>query len=639
MLLFLPRRVPSVDFYPPMENFGGTPLLEWCLRRLMKCSQYAKEALVVAVDGQIHPEPEIEEIVRKVGAMPFMPSRLGKLNCIQQALQDAQSNNIAVINLEAALGPLDLIHRVFQFHIENENDYTNTINVPDRVAPVVYRSSLIERMVSLLRPGLPTDPQIIIRSLTAASNLSSQTSGETIRSSPCDFKKLYRCNTALLPRRVSLQTHSALGVARKVIKANMLEVSPLSSPCAIMYRWQQIDKLKSAPRNARLSGNALPLNISIGWPKSKTKQPVRVLLVSSASVFGGPHSALTAIMRNIQPYRISMSALVGFSGHFTRLLRSYGIECSCPETNFSDTSMESFQFVLSALRDASPDVIHLDGVECKAVFFAASALNIPIIQHIRLARIKAYKDTLQHATRLVSVSRFVTRELEREGIDESRICTIYDGVSIKEDNAPIKRCREVREALGIPCNKKLIMQVGRIEPNKGQGMALQAFRLLRRKQPNAHLVFVGEVQGAFDYYNTLQDMVQNLNQTEFVSFLPFQEDMDSLYASASVLVNCGMHEALGMTVLEAMAAQLPVVVTDSGGLPEMIEHGVSGLVASNTSESIAECIGAILQDDNFALALGRNARLRVQSEFSASKAAAQMMVLYENVALETTNSC
>ena len=149
------------------------------------------------------------------------------------------------------------------------------------------------------------------------------------------------------------------------------------------------------------------------------------------------------------------------------------------------------------------------------------------------------------------------------------------------------------DAPGFAASDPLILLVGRDLFRKGFPVLVQALPLVRRIFPGAHALVVGR-----EYVHT-RIAARFLARRQPISFLPQQSpaELASLYRRAAVLVLPSRREAFGIVLLEAMAAGLPVVASRTGGIPEVVEEGVSGLLHEpGDAEDLADKIVRVVRD-------------------------------------------
>lgn len=167
-------------------------------------------------------------------------------------------------------------------------------------------------------------------------------------------------------------------------------------------------------------------------------------------------------------------------------------------------------------------------------------------------------------------------------------------------------------------NKKIILCVARLVPNKGVDLALQALRILHAKfgLRNAALAFVS---GGQDHMKPkLQNLCREWNLTHDVRFLGKRADIAELLLACDIVIQPSRLEAFGYSIIEAMAAGKPIVATNVGGIPELIENGITGLLVRPDPNEIAQGIATILADDDLGRELGQAARENYLSHYTTA---------------------
>lgn len=194
---------------------------------------------------------------------------------------------------------------------------------------------------------------------------------------------------------------------------------------------------------------------------------------------------------------------------------------------------------------------------------------------------RLWRKSLHKRQFFYAVSRFAAERFVRDtGVASARVRVIYNAVEKPPPLSEAERAAaraEVRRELGLPSNAALLLSVGRLLPRKGQDTALQATAPLL-KQENAWLLFAGTPAtggeltecGATDFLAELKEAAA-AGAAERVRFLGFRRDVHRLMSAADCLLHLARHEAFGLVAAEAFAADLPVVVSDRGGLPEVVE--------------------------------------------------------------------
>ncbi len=219
----------------------------------------------------------------------------------------------------------------------------------------------------------------------------------------------------------------------------------------------------------------------------------------------------------------------------------------------------------------------------------------------------------------------------RMKVREEKVVVVHNGVDVQEYN-PRKVSSSaqdsLRKSIGLSNGDSLILTVARLVPEKGHLYLIEAAAQVVKQRPDARFVFIGEGP----LRNILEEHTRSLHLQDYVRFLGLREDVAELLSITSVFVLPAIAEAMPLSVLEAMASGVPVVVTDVGGVKEVINNGVSGLIVppANSNE-LAQSILKLLNDQHLSRVMGRNARERVMRELGWENTFAQYEVIYDSL--------
>ncbi|MDH7477058.1 MAG: glycosyltransferase family 4 protein, partial [Candidatus Bathyarchaeota archaeon] len=192
-----------------------------------------------------------------------------------------------------------------------------------------------------------------------------------------------------------------------------------------------------------------------------------------------------------------------------------------------------------------------------------------------------------------------------------------------------------RSKFALP-EEKIVLFVGRLVYEKGVHVLINAVPKVLEKV-NAKFVIVGNGY----MKEQLSNIVKNMGLAHKVHFTGFMDDetLRKLQKCADVSVVPSLFEPFGIVAIEAMAAKSPVVVSDTGGLSEIVEHGVTGVkVYANNPESLTWGITKVLLDGNFAKMIKENAYKKVQEKYNWNKIAQQTKATYEMILGEYSKS-
>jgi glycosyltransferase involved in cell wall biosynthesis len=215
-----------------------------------------------------------------------------------------------------------------------------------------------------------------------------------------------------------------------------------------------------------------------------------------------------------------------------------------------------------------------------------------------------------------------------EGFPPHRVGVIYNG--IEPGAAPTSADRHAaRRRLMLLDDAFVIGAAGRLERVKDLSTLLEAFARVRVHVPHAVLVLVG---GGAERLR-LEQQVLSLGLQGSVRCTGHRDDVRSLLAAFDVFANSSISEGVSLTILEGMAARLPVVATRVGGTPEVIDEGTTGLlVPARSPNELANAIVPLAADPARAAAMGAAGRTRVEERFSLDRMVGQYAGVYAALA-------
>jgi glycosyltransferase involved in cell wall biosynthesis len=207
----------------------------------------------------------------------------------------------------------------------------------------------------------------------------------------------------------------------------------------------------------------------------------------------------------------------------------------------------------------------------------------------------------------------------------SRIVVIYNGVSSPGRSDKLDR-EASRLKLGIDLGTKVVLSVGRMDPIKDFSTLIRAFKSVQQVNPDSLLLIAGD--GDERYLEDLRRDAGRLGITDKVVFLGTRRDIPELIAACDVFALTSISEATSMTILEAMAAERPVVATRTGGNPELVVDGKTGyLLPVGDYEAVSEALVRMLNSPEQASKLGEAGRARFEAMFTFHA----MMGAYEDL--------
>jgi glycosyltransferase involved in cell wall biosynthesis len=215
------------------------------------------------------------------------------------------------------------------------------------------------------------------------------------------------------------------------------------------------------------------------------------------------------------------------------------------------------------------------------------------------------------ATKLVAVTEPTRQAAIDEGVQSTRIEVIQNGVQISDVSQEIKD--GIRTELAIPLDGKCMISVGRLAPEKGHAVLMDAFNHIAADFPSTHLMLAGG--GAL--MDELQSQAQAGGFGDRIHFLGVRNNIPELLAASDLFILPSHSEGLPMALLEALAMGIPTICTAVGGIPAVIQDAETGrLVPPNDPAIMAKVIAELLNDENQCQKYSRAGKLLIEEKYS-----------------------
>ncbi|MBN2119722.1 MAG: glycosyltransferase family 4 protein [Candidatus Omnitrophica bacterium] len=239
-------------------------------------------------------------------------------------------------------------------------------------------------------------------------------------------------------------------------------------------------------------------------------------------------------------------------------------------------------------------------------------------------------------THIIAVSHFIKKELMGAGIDDRKITVIHHGVD-EEKFKPGISSKEILAKYPELKNRPVVFHPARIGLAKGCDISVKALHLVKKKHPNVILVLAGS-KNIIDWGETQQKDIAyivglinhfNLKKNVLIDVYSL-EDMCDLYGVSTVCVYpSSSGEPFGLTMLESLASGKPIIVTNSGGMPEIVRDGINGYVIPiRDFEVLASRIIQLIDDYKLRMRLGYTGRQIVESQYTKDRVAQDTVSIY-----------
>jgi glycosyltransferase involved in cell wall biosynthesis len=299
------------------------------------------------------------------------------------------------------------------------------------------------------------------------------------------------------------------------------------------------------------------------------------------------------------------------------------------------------------LADTRPDIIHnhmyraeIIGTKAAIALGEAGRQRPFVVSTVHSSRVRSAedRDRLRQLTpemdHLIAVSRMIERKLRDEGRAELGVpvSVIYNGIDLERYDHQ-EPCCTLRDEYGMEPGSQIVGIVARLEPEKGHTTLLDAWPAVIRSSPDAYLLIIGEGSRRED----LERHAASLRIAHRVVFTGRRDDVPAVTAALDVAVLPSYREAQGLSILEAMALTRPVVASAVGGIPEMIEDGVTGLlIPPNDADALSNAITRLLVDHPLADSLGRAGHDMVHDRFCVELMVSAIQDIYDAGARRAT---
>jgi glycosyltransferase involved in cell wall biosynthesis len=256
---------------------------------------------------------------------------------------------------------------------------------------------------------------------------------------------------------------------------------------------------------------------------------------------------------------------------------------------------------------------------------------VPIVVHVRqeIEPVKVGRYELDRVEAVIAISRQIEESLIHGGVSAKKVRTLYSGIDLSKIQI-VHDAQAIRQMIGLPNEAVLLGTVANLFARKGYEVMLRALPAIVRAVPTVHYVIVGSDENG--YADRLNRLAGELNIADRVHIVGFQDPVEPFLSALDLYVHPALMEGFGIAVVEAMAMGKAVVATTTGGLPEVVAQGETGLlVPPGDVESLAATVVSLLDDTVRREQMGRNGKIRAQERFGLDASVAQVEQLYGEV--------
>lgn len=372
--------------------------------------------------------------------------------------------------------------------------------------------------------------------------------------------------------------------------------------------------------------------------------PITVLFMElTGEIYGGGQRSLLDVMTHLPPERFRAVLVCGSDGTLVRAARAAGLATHVvpmPSFRHEWRSVRQARGRLHAiLREERVGLVHANVI--RAALYAlpvTRAAQIPLIFNVRVTDCPRPWDRwldrwVAHRAQLIVANSEAVAARFGWLRGTPRLRVVHTGLDLRAYPTPTD-ATWLRQRLGLTPAARLLGIVALLEPRKGHAVLWQALPQILSRYPQAQVVAAGrEPIGHRGYQHELTAMLVQQGLSSHVTFAGFLDDIPQALGGVEVCVLPVIQpEGFPRALLEAAALERAIVATPLGGVREIIEHDVTGLlVPPNDPERLAEAVLRLLDDPALAQRLGRAARERVAARFTLAAMMQRWQEIYELV--------
>jgi glycosyltransferase involved in cell wall biosynthesis len=357
---------------------------------------------------------------------------------------------------------------------------------------------------------------------------------------------------------------------------------------------------------------------------------VKVLHVEGGrNLYGGAHQILL-LMRGLQARGIQNVLVCRTGSALAVAAASLGEVISLPMAGDLDVGL--IHRLYRVIRSVSPDVVHLHsrigadvmgGIACRLAGVSVVHSRRQDNPESRLAVALKYR---LH-DRVIAISKAIGEVLLSEGLPRTKLACVPDAIEITPWVEHPER-PWLEDTFSIPPGSLVIAVIAQLIPRKGHHLLVEAMPLILKQCPDVRVLFFG--RGPLE--SSLKALIHQREMSDRVALAGFRDDLQRILPCLDLVVHPALMEGMGVSLLQASCAGVPIVASRVGGIPEAVHEGVTGiLVSPNDASALAEAIIDLLKAPERRKAMGRSGRQWVETYFSEDRMVEGNLSVYQHL--------
>ena len=285
------------------------------------------------------------------------------------------------------------------------------------------------------------------------------------------------------------------------------------------------------------------------------------------------------------------------------------------------------------------NIVHSNDLDGHIIaWFLNHLFNIKSIWHIRIMTWPKILYKLKRVSKIIFVSETV-RQHSLQGSSKKNTTVIYNGIDIDHFKSELQKESEnnTRDILNITKDEFIIGYVGRVKEQKRQKILIEALNILIKKGYKVRLILVGDdtitkesiAGNASNYFNEIKDLIDQYNIVDNVDLVGHQSNVAQFYNLFDCFAFPAINDSNPRVILEAMAAKIPIIANDTGGVVDMLEDGKYGLMYSvDNAKDLSDKIELLI--NNNSIIDTKSAFNKLRNDYTIREHAKLILNLYKN---------
>ena len=361
---------------------------------------------------------------------------------------------------------------------------------------------------------------------------------------------------------------------------------------------------------------------------------LNVLHISTASTWRGGEQQVAYLMEELSQQNIQQAVFCIKYGAFHQYADAKGFQTIPFKKGFSVNPLVAKKLV-QTVKKYQINLIHTHDSHAHSFAILASrffGMDVPLVVSRRVDfpigknqfSLSKYRDPAVKQILCVSneIRSIVLQDVPKPDI----VSTVYSGIDLSKWSD--QSSNKLREAYSIQSNQPLIVNVGALADHKDQITFVDTIALVYAKYPNIRALIIGKDQGE---KNAIENRIRALSLEGIIQLTGFRSDIPSVLPEADVFLFTSKTEGLGTSILDAFAAEVPVVSTPAGGIPELVIHDQTGLIGGIKNPSqLAEQVIRLVEEPALGQQLTAGAYQHLQ-QFTKEQTAEQTLKIYQKI--------